>query len=82
MGVDTAFVVDKGLVKRLVTVDPVADEVTQLGMVGVSAIELVGQGTEETVAVAESGGSVETEETELVVESAGAVNGVIKGEEL
>ncbi len=55
MGVDTAFVVDKGLVKRLVTVDPVADEVTQLGMVGVSAIELVGQGTEETVAVAESG---------------------------
>jgi len=35
MGIDAAFMVDKGLVDRLVTVDPVTDEMAQLGMVGV-----------------------------------------------
>lgn len=35
MGIDATFMVNKGLVDRLVTVDPVTYEMAQLGMVRV-----------------------------------------------
>jgi len=82
MGIDAAFMVNKGLVDRLVTVDPVTDEGAQLGMVRVRAIELVREGTEETVAVAEGGSSIEAEQAELVVELLCVVGRVAEGEEL
>jgi len=82
MGIDATFMVNKGLVDRLVTVDPVTYEMAQLGMVCVWAVELVREGAEETVAVAEGRGSIEAEQAELVVELLCVVEGVAEGEEL
>lgn len=59
MGVDASFVFYKRLVTRFMFVYPIADVLAQLGMLGVGAVELVGEGAEETVAIAEGGCCVE-----------------------
>jgi hypothetical protein len=82
MGIDASLVFDKGLVAGLVPLYPVADELAEGGVFGVCAVELVGEGAEETVAVAEGGGGIEAEGAELVVEALGGLGGVAEGEEL
>ncbi|XP_006455633.1 hypothetical protein AGABI2DRAFT_180593 [Agaricus bisporus var. bisporus H97] len=82
MGIDASFVFDKGFIAGLVVLNPVADVLAEKGVFGVCTVELVGEGAEETVAVAEGGCGVETEGAELVVEALGGLCGVAEGEEL
>jgi hypothetical protein len=66
MGAETTLVLAKGLIADLVCLDPVAYIGSETEVVWGGAVELVGEGAEETVAVAEGGGCVEAEGTELV----------------
>ena len=61
MGAQTPLILAKGLIADLVCLDPVADICSEGEVVGGGAVELVGEGAEETVAVAEGGCGVEAE---------------------
>ena len=65
MGTEPPLVLAKGLIAGFIALDPIADVLADLEMVCGAAVELVGEGTEEAVAVAEGGCGVETEGAEL-----------------
>jgi hypothetical protein len=82
MGVDAPLVLDKGLVAGFVFVYPIADVLAELAVLGIGAVELVGKGTEETVAVPQRRGSIEAELAQLVIKELRVLGGVAEGEEL
>ncbi len=66
MDVKAALVIDEGRVAVRVCGQPVAYLVSQMEVLGGRAVVLVGEGAEETVAVAEGVGGVQSERAELV----------------
>lgn len=62
------LVLYEGLIPRLVFFDPVADCLTQVGVFGGGAVELIRESPKEAVTIADGVRSIETQGTELVRE--------------
>jgi len=80
MYINAPFVLHERFVAGLVRFDPVANVFAELKVVGGGTVELVGEGAEETIAVAEGGGGVEPKRAQLRCEELGVLRGV--GQEL
>lgn len=76
MGVDTLFVVDKRGIFFLSALDKVANLLTKLEMLGMGTVELIGESSEEAIAVAERWGSIQAEGFETGVKQIGIGHGV------
>ena len=76
--VETALVLDEGGIALLSRRNPVAYLLAQLQVVVLGAVELVGEGAEEAVAVADGVGGIETQSVELLVQLLGVLRGVIE----
>lgn len=74
--VQAAFVVAERRIARLVRLHPITYLVSELEVLAGRAVELVREGTEEAVAVAEGRGWVEPEGTELLVQLLSVLRGV------
>ncbi len=76
MSVYTLFVVDERGILFLSALNKVTDLVTKLEVFRMRTIELIGECSEEAIAVAEGWSSIQTERLEARVEEVGVGHGV------
>lgn len=78
MDVEAALVIDKGGIALWASRNPIADVFAQSKVVVLSAVELVGERAEETVAVADGVGCIEAQGVELLVQELCVLRGVVE----